>query len=230
MSDLEQILNGEQPEPEQQEEAQAEPEVKEPEQQAEPEPEKAETEKPEDKAEEHSVPVSVVQELRRELRELKQMQNRQEPKPAPDVFEDPEGYKAYMQEAVRGSVTSTKLEMSRFLAEKDFGKDVVQAAFDYFEEHPQGTEEFLKEPSPFHAAVEKFNAQRIAKEIGADPAAWAAKERERIRKELEAETVAKQARDKAGKFAPSMADIPGTGGGPKANWTGPTPLDKIIGS
>lgn len=230
MSDLEQILSGAQPEPE----VEAQADAPEPEKQAEPEPQAEPAEKPqadpEPKAEEHTVPVSVVQELRRELRELRQAQTRQEPKPAPDVFDDPEGYRNYMQDAVKSSVTNTKLEMSRFMAERDFGKDVVQAAFDYFEENPQGTEEFLRHPSPFHAAVEQFNAQRVAKEIGSDPVAWAAKERERIRKELEAEAVAKQARDKAGKFAPSMADLPGTGGGPKSNWTGPTPLDNIIGS
>lgn len=228
MSDLEQILNGAQPEPEtpaveqapepQVEEANAEdpvaaPVASEPEVKPEPEP---------------SVPVSVVQELRRELRELKAERQRAEVKPAPDVFDDPQGYQNFMQEAVRASATGTKLEMSRFMAEREFGADVVQAAYDYFDEHPHESVELLKHPSPFHAAVEIFNRQRVASEIGSDPDKWMAAKEAEIRAKLEAEMVAKQARALAGTPAPSMANVTGTGGGPKGNWTGPTPLNRVL--
>lgn len=223
MSDLEQLLNDEQPELETAEIPEEPEQVEEPTEPVdpveEPEPEKAD--------EPQTVPVGVVQELRRELRELKAAQ--QPAKPAPDMFEDPDGYRRHMQEAVQIGVTNNKLEMSRFMAEKEFGKDTVDAAFEYFNQHPDQTSEFLKHASPYHAAVEHFNKHRVAQEIGSDPAAYREKLATEIRKEVEAELVAKQARDAAGKYAPSMANVTGTGGGPKTNWTGPTSLEAAIG-
>lgn len=230
MSDLEQILNGEQPEPEV---VEAETQAAEPESAdaSEQQPE-APTDAPkvEPKAEEHMVPQAVVAELRAEIRALKaQQQPQAAPKAAPDVFDDPAGYASHMQEAVKASVTGTKLEMSRFMAEREFGKEAVDAAYEYFNQHPEQSQELLNHPSPFHAAVETFNRQRVASEIGSDPDAWMAKQREELRKEIEAELVAKQVKEAAARAAPSMANVTGTGGGPKANWTGPTSLSAAVG-
>ena len=87
----------------------------------------------------------------------------------------------------------------------------------------------MQHPSPFHAAVEQFNKHRVAQEIGSDPDAYKAKLEAELRGKIEAELVAKQARDAAGKFAPSMANVTGTGGGPKANWAGPASLSSVLG-
>lgn len=226
MSDLEQILDGVEPEaaetpaePEAVQVEEATAETTEPEK-VEPEPEKAE--------EPQTVPVAVVQELRRELRELK-AQRQQPEQPAPDMFENPDGYRDYMQNVVRSAQTGTKLEMSRFMAEREFGKETVEAAFEYFNQHPEQSGALLQHASPFHAAVEHFNKHRIAQEIGGDPEAYRAKLESELRAKIEAELVAKQARDAAGKYAPSMANVTGTGGGPKTNWTGPTSLDAVLG-
>ncbi len=231
MSDLDQILNGEQPEVETAEPP-AEPEAEQPEAQAEDvETEEAETTEPEaepEKAEEpQTVPVAVVQELRRELRELKAQQ--QPEKPAPDFFEDPEGYRNYMQDAVKNATTSVKLEQSRFMAEKEFGKETVDAAFEYFNQHPEKSQALLQHPSPFHAAVEEFNRQRVSEDILKNPDEWVAEKEAELRKKIEAELVAKQAKDEASKLAPSMANTTGTGGGPTNNWTGPPALEEVIG-
>jgi hypothetical protein len=229
MSDLEQVLNGSteppQPEPE---EVKAEEQV---EQETETLEEPGKVEAKAD-PEPEMVPVSVVAELRRELREAKRVlvQPQPQPKPAPDVIEDPDGYRAHMQEALSASITSTKLEMSRFMAEREFGSKVVEEAYAYFDDHPEESGALLKSASPYHAAVEHFNRVKVAKEIGSDPQAYAKKVEAEVRAKIEAEMVAKQARDKAGKFAPSMADVIGTGGGPKSNWTGPTPLTNVLGS
>jgi hypothetical protein len=223
-SDLEQILNGEQPEPE----AVETPEIPEPEQ-AEAPAEVEQVPEPEKEPEPQTVPVGVVQELRRELRELKAAQQRQPEAPAPDVFENPDGYREHMQNSIRAAVNGTKLETSRFIAEREFGKEVVDAAFEHFNQHPEQSAALLQHPSPFHAAVEHYNKQRVAQEIGSDPDAYKAKVEAELRKQIEAEMVAKQARDMGGRYAPSMANVTGTGGGPKANWTGPTPLNSVIG-
>lgn len=227
MSDLEQVLNGSteppQPEPE---EVKAEEQVEQETETLE-EPEKVEAKAD---PEPEMVPVSVVAELRRELREAKRVLVQPQPKPAPDVIEDPDGYRVHMQEALSASITSSKLELSRFMAEREFGPKVVEEAYAYFDEHPEESGALLKSASPYHAAVEHFNRVKVAKEIGSDPQAYAKKVEAEVRAKIEAEMVAKQARDKAGKFAPSMADLTGTGGGPKSNWTGPTPLTNVLGS
>lgn len=195
-------------------------------QQPEPEAPQAEPAQAEEAKAEPTVPVSVVQELRRELRELKQAaQPRSQQQQVPD-FLDPEG-SSYLQNQVQTATTEIKLSTSRFLAEREFGADEVQAAYDYFDEHPEQSAALLNHPSPFHAAVEHYRAQRTAQEVG-DPKAYREKLEAEIRKEIEAEMVAKQARDRAGKFAPSMANETGIGGGPKSNWTGPTDLGAIL--
>lgn len=226
MSDLEQIVDGVEPE-----QVEAEPVVEQEPIEAAQEPEAVEKEpEPEPKPEPAMVPVDVVRELRQELRQLREAsQPRPAPQPMPDVFEDPTGYSERMQAEVRNATTASKMEMSRFMAEREFGKETVDSMVEHFNSHPEQTQAFLKAPSPFHAAMEHFNSQRVAQEIGSDPVAYRAKIEAEVRQKLEAEMVAKQARDNAGKFAPSMANVTGTGGGPKSNWTGPAQLSSILG-
>jgi len=227
MSDLEQIVDGVEPEQETPDAVEA----PEPEQDAEPEtpqPEEAEV-KPEPKPEQ-TVPLAALLEVRQELQALKSLATpKVAPTPAPDVFEDPEGYQKHMRGVVEQASVNQKLEMSRFMAEREYGKDQVDAMFEYFNEHPEQSQQFLSAPSPFHAGMDFFNQQRVATEIGSDPAAYKQKLEAEIRAKVEAEMVAKQARDTAGKFAPSMANVTGTGGGPRTSFTGPTDLTSILG-
>lgn len=226
MSDLEQIVDGVEPE---QETPEAEV-AQEPEQVAEPEAEpKAETVEPEQKPEQ-TVPLAALLEVRQELQALKSLAApKPTPVPAPDVFEDPQGYSKHMQTELRNATTQTKLEMSRFIAEREFGSDQVDSMMEYFNQHPEQSQAFLSAPSPFHAAMEHYNSQRVAQEIGNDPAKYREGLKAELMAEIKAELVAKQARDTAGKFAPSMANVTGTGGGPKSTWTGPTDLTSVIG-
>ncbi len=232
MSDLEQIVDGVEPEQEQPEAVEAvetEQEAPEAEEAAEPEIEATPEKEPEAKPE-ATVPLAVFLEMRKDLQELKGIaMPKQAPTPPPDVFEDPEGYQKHVGNLVQNVATSQKLELSRFMAEREFGKEQVDAMFQYFSEHPEQSQQLLSSPSPFHAGMEIFNKQRIAAEIGSDPDAYKAKIEAEIRQKLEAEMVAKQARDKVGKFAPSLANVTGTGGGPKSAWTGPTDLTSIVG-
>jgi len=228
MSDLDAIINGTneaveavEVAPQVEEEVIAEPVVDEP-QVEEPKAEAAAKE-PE------MVPLSALLEMRRELQDVKSRLPKAEQPKAPDVFDDPEGYQGYVGKQIEQRAVSQKLESSKFHAEREFGADVVSEAYAYFEAHPEQSQALLGHPSPFHAAVEVYNSQKVAQEIGNDPAAYAAKVKASVRAEIEAEMVAKQARDNAGKFAPSMANVTGTGGGPKTSWAGPTSLDSLIG-
>jgi hypothetical protein len=242
MSDLQQILDGENTEtvetaePVVEDIAEELPEVTEKLAEKEPDPEL----KPKTKHEE-TVPLAAFLELRKELGEVKSMVTpKPQATPAPDVFDDPQGYQKHMQAEVQNvttaaraevqnATTAAKLEMSRFMAEEKFGKEAVDAMVAYYNDYPEQTAAFLKAPSPFHAGMAHFNSQRVAKEIGDDPTAFREKMKAELRAEIEADMVAKQARDGAGKFAPSMANVTGTGGGPKTTWSGPTPLTSLIG-
>ena len=237
MIDLDQALNGEQPEsvvedaPEA-ETTQPEPETPETQQAETPEPAPEPAPIPADDPRDKQIAglTAALGEVRGELRAFKQAQPSPEPKPAPDFYEDPAAAVQHQVAPLQQAVVGTKLEMSRFMAEREFGKEIVAAAYAYFDANPAKSVELLSHPSPFHAAVDEFNKVRVAEEIGKDPDAWRAAETAKIRAQVEAEMVAKQAQERAAQVAPSMADVTGTGGGPKTTWSGPTPLDRAIGN
>lgn len=224
MTDLEQIVDGVEP-------VEVEAEVVEaaPEQEEAPEVEEiAEALEPEVKPE-AQVPLAALLEVRKELQEIKSLATpKAAPAPTPDVFDDPAGYQKHMQELVSQSQTAQKLEMSRFMAEREFGADNVKAMFDHFNQHPEQSAQLMEAPSPFHAGMDLYNQQRVATEIGNDPAAYEARIRAEERATVQAELVAKQAKEAAESKAPSMAHVTGTGGGPKTTWTGPTQLGTVL--
>lgn len=239
MSDLESIINGEQPTQEATEapvEDVTASEAPTPAQEQESAPEAPPEATPEPeapKAEEHTVPVAVVTDLRRQLRDLQsQMQAAQpkpEPQPAPDFYEDPDKALQHHIDPVKQEVFRVKMDMSRFNAEQAYGKEAVEEMVEFFNTHPQLSQQFLDHPSPYHAALDFVKSQKAVQQMGPDPAQWMEQERAKIRAEIQAEMAVEQVKAKAAQPAPSMADMTGTGGGPKSNWAGPTPLGSILG-
>lgn len=136
--------------------------------------------------------------LRTRLADFESKQN-----PPPDIHEDPEARLSFERQSFQRAMINTKLEQSRFFAEKDFGKDVVDSAMQYYDENPQLSHQFLNSPSPLHAAVEFYKRQKVADEVGLDPAAY----RERLRAELLAEM---QAQQPAQPTATSKPRLPGS--------------------
>lgn len=230
MSDLQEALGEspeeipvvEQQEPEAQEQA-AEPET------PEPEPEKVEPEK----EAEPSVPLSVFKAMRDDLKgkmdQLAAQMPRPEPAKAPDLLEDPEAYQRFIEQRAQQSTVQSKLQMSRFFAEKEYGADAINEVMEYFNQHPQLSHQFIDEPSPFHAAKAFMDAQKTRQEIGDNPQAFKERMKAEIRKELEAEMAAKQAQEMAARSAPSLAGTNGSGGIQNPGWSGPTDLSSIIG-
>lgn len=199
-------------EPEQ-EQAEAEPEQEAAE--AEPE-ETGETEEaaspPDADKEGRLIPVTALlderekrQKLEREAEELRkwreqkeaelQRQQRENVK-KPDFWENPE-------QVLNAHIVQVKLEQSRFLAEREYGEDLVAEAYRYFDQHPQESQALLNHPSPFHAAVEHYKRQKFLNEVQ-DPDQWREQERERIRQELMAE-VQQQSSKPQKSPPPSMA-------------------------
>jgi len=146
-----------------------------------------------------------------ELREWRrQQEERQRAVQAPDPRQDPDGALAYERAMFQAQLTNTRLQTSRFLAEKDFGADVVAEAFAFFDKNPALSHQFVDHPSPFHAAVEFYKRQKVAEEVGADPEAWRAKEREAIRAQILAEMQAQPAQPKP-RLPGSLAAAPAAG-------------------
>jgi hypothetical protein len=128
--------------------------------------------------------------LRRQLA-MVQQQAQRAPEPPIDLIADPDGWQARQQETYRQQLAALELRQtlrtSKFLAEREFGAEEVQAAHAYFDANPALSQQLLQHPSPYHAAVEFYRKQKLAEEIGSDPAAYRAK--------IEAEMRAKLATD-----------------------------------
>lgn len=223
-SDLDQVLSGEQPEVVAEPEAAVEAEVV----VEEPAPEVAAAPEPKPEPAPETVPVAVVQELRRELRELKQAAM---PRPQTPEFIDPEGM-GYMQQQVQQISQNVKLDISEEMARSQHGDEKVDAAFAAFQakDDPGLNQTVMASRSPWNEVVKWHEQQQVAAEIGGDPAAYRANLEAELRTKIEAEMVTKQAQARAAQVAPSMANVTGTGGGPKTTWTGPTPLGSVIGT
>lgn len=181
-----------------------------------------------DEREKRQAAERAAEEARKEAAEAKkrwedyqrqQAQQRQKP----DFFDKPE-------EAVQRQVMAMKLEQSRFLAERDFGAEMlgeVQAFFDRPENH-QASQTLLQHPSPFHAAVEYYKRQTFLAEVGDDPDKWREAERERLRQELLAE--APQPSTKPKPLPGSLSAAPAAGGNEPAAVNAPANLQALFTS
>jgi hypothetical protein len=149
------------------------------------------------------------QKIEREAEELRRWRQQHEAKhqPKPDFYDNPEAALSQVQQATQQQMLSMKLQQSRFFAEREFGADLVNEAYAYFDQHPDQSHALVNEPSPFHAAVEFYKRQKAAAEIGSDPEAYKAK----LRAELEAE-LASKAPPKPAAPPRSLASAPGAGG------------------
>jgi len=153
----------------------------------------------------------------RQLREVRaEMQRLQQPKQeAPDWFENPQEAAQFHNNQVEQQFQARMLQQSKFLAEREFGSETVTEAVSYFDQNPAASQQFKDHPSPFHAAVEFYQRQKVAQEIGSDPEAYKAQLREQVRAELQAEMTqtgasVQSSRPKAP--PPSAARSPSVGG------------------
>ncbi len=139
----------------------------------------------------------------------------QKQNPAPDLYADPEARLRFENEQFERRLVNTKLEQSRWMANRDFGKDVVDSAFEYFNEHPELSHQFLTSPSPFHDAVEFYKRQKVADEVGTDPEAYKAKLRAELEAEIREKVLAEASQNSAPtakpKFPGSLAAAPAAG-------------------
>ena len=126
-----------------------------------------------------------AEELRRKLAEYEAKQQ-----PKPDFFADPEAALTAAARAAQAAALNTKLEMSRFQAEKDYSKDEVQAAYEFFDRNPHLSGALLNHPSPFHKAVEEYRIHSQVEKLRTNPTAFEAEIEARIREKVLAELAA----------------------------------------
>lgn len=170
------------------------------------------------------VPVSVVAELRQEIRNLKAAQ---QPQPQIPEFVDPEGAH-FLAQQMQQMQASMAADMSETRARVTHGDQAVDAAFQAAEAG-NVTQQFVGQPDPWGKLVQWHKAQQAQAEIGDDPAAYRQRVEAEIRAKVEAEMVAKAARERAGTAAPSLANATGSAGsGPVSTWNGPTPLEDVF--
>lgn len=128
------------------------------------------------------------QKAEREAEEGRQFRRQLEAQRRQEAMQDPEQRIQLERERFQQELLTNKLQQSRFLAEREYGAEEVKAAYAFFDQHPQLSHQLMSHPSPYHAAVEFYRRQKIADEVGSDPEAWRAREREKLRAELLAET------------------------------------------
>lgn len=114
-----------------------------------------------------------AEQARRDLETLRrQIAMQQQPKKAPDFFEKPDEAINYRLAPVQQQIVGVKMQQSQFLAERDFGKEAVEEALRFFDEHPQLSTQLVDHPSPFHAAVEMHKRAKFLQQVGDDPDAY----------------------------------------------------------
>lgn len=241
---LDDMLSDDQVTPDQTEEVEAEePEAEVAEVQEPAETEQPEAEAPEEEPEEQEpkhVPLAALQEARGENRTLKERlaniekmlsQNATPNQPAPkvpDIYAEPEAYQGYIQQQLSMVQANTIAEMSERFARTQHGDSAVDEAFETAK--AQGlVDRFRGSRDPWGDLVKWHKTQKVAAEIGDDPEKWRAQERERIKRELQAELTAQSVKQST-RPSPSLAGQPNLGTRGSPEWGGPTPLDDILGS
>lgn len=168
----------------------------------------------------------------RELEEYRARLESQQPAPAaaPDPYEDPQGYQAAVEQRVQQANFALRLEFSETRARDKFGDEAWEETNDWLRTRPDVAQWAASQRDPCGAAVQIYQREKLAAEIGDNPDQWREKERERIRQEVLAE-VQTPAQPAANTITRPIIPGPGSqarSAAPKSAWTGPTPVSAAL--
>lgn len=105
--------------------------------------------------------------LRRENEQLKQQSQRKE-EPAPDIYDNPEGYQQHIQSQFQQSLQQQKIETSEYMARREFGDEMFTTIDNWLrDEGRQFIADLVKSPSPYHAAYDLYRKEQAAKTLSA---------------------------------------------------------------
>jgi hypothetical protein len=193
------------------------------------------------KTEPQMVPLAALQEERQKSRtvterlaqieQMIQASQRQGDQPAPrklpDVFEQPEAYTQSILQMMAEREAGIIAEMSERFTRSKHGDEAVDAAFETAK--AAGViDQFRGRKDPWGELVKWHKQHQVMSEIGNDPDAWRAQERDRLRQEVLAELAGQQQKQTAARGAPSLAGQPNLGARAAPAWSGPTPLSEIL--
>lgn len=89
--------------------------------------------------------------------------------PAPDMFEDPEGYRAWNQQ----QIANVQLNISEEMTRDKFGDELVDAAkawaTEQFQSRPGFAQEVLSQRNPYGYAVKAYQKAQSLSQLGDDP-------------------------------------------------------------
>lgn len=217
--------------------AEAEPEA--PEETGEKEEAKGETPSPD--PEPKSVPMSAFLGVKEKLKTTEQRLNAMEAErtktPAPDRWEDPDGYEAHKETELSERLFTERCNVSYGIATRQYGEEDFQEKADAWNEamaaDPSLQTKLAQSDSPAHFIYEQGEAYMKRQEIG-DPGTFEQRVRERVEAEMAGkvdEIVSAKVKEALSKHLPnSLAEETTTdsrASGPA--WEGPTPLAKLIG-
>ena len=168
--------------------------------------------------------------LRQQVEQFQTHQPQSQSQPAPDPYEDPQGYQVAVQQTVQQALFAQRLEFSEMRARDKFGDDTWEETNDWLRNRPDVAQWAASQRDPCGAAVQLYQREKLAAEIGDNPDQWREKERERLRQEILAEV---QQTAPQGATPITRAIIPGPGSqarsaAPKGGWSGPQPVKSAL--
>jgi hypothetical protein len=113
------------------------------------------------------VPLSVLKELREEIKALKNPPA--PPQPVPDKYEDPDGYEAHQQAQIQGAMYAQNLQWSKRIAEIQHTPEVVAQAYEWgfqkCSEDPFFNQRVLSSPDPYGVVLQEWKRDQIASTV-----------------------------------------------------------------
>jgi hypothetical protein len=122
------------------------------------------------------VPLSALHETRDKVKALEAQLaqfSQPQPQPVPDVFENPEGYTAYIQHQITQTTLNDRLNLSEEMVRQSAGDDVVSAAQEWgkqqFAANPALAQQFYQQRNPYGFLVQQYQRQQALETLGDDP-------------------------------------------------------------
>lgn len=161
--------------------------------------------------------------LRRELEQRQQ----QAQAPLPEYTDDAD-YPQAVTQHVQALLYQNKVETSEIMARNKFGDAAWEETNDWLLTRPDVAQWAAGQRDPCSAAIQLYQKEKLAAEIGDNPDQWREKERERLRAEILAESQPQP----SGLQAP-RPNLPRPGSqarsaSPNQGWSGPKPISSAL--
>lgn len=171
--------------------------------------------------------------LRQEIQQNQQKAEQKPPEPAPDLWENTEGWQQHfggqvVSQAVQQSAYSNKLNTSEFYARKNIDgfNDEWDGLNKWLTDNPAIAQQAAADYDPWGFAWRQYQNQRTIQELGAtDVASLEEKLREKILADLQANAPVDPV-----KVPQSLSTKRSVGSRSGPAWSGPTPLGDLIGN